>query len=326
MLPVMNNINSPRKTMSVTFICSWLVLIGCASFSFANPSEADDTSSDTGITAKATYLANEGLMVVQGDTKILFDPLFRNGYGSYQMLPESMEKALYAGEAPFDGVDAVFISHHHGDHFSPADILKLLIEQPDIRLYAPAQAVLALKVVDKDQNEAVFERVTAVDLNYRDEPVTLKMESLLIEAVRIPHSGWPTGRLDVENISWRVTLNTNTTVLHMGDADPNDTHFRRDVEYWDKAHVNMAFPPYWFFDSRDGLLILRKRIKADHEVGVHVPVIMPSDPARRPPKFREKDLFTKPGEARAMQIFVPADTTAHTPASVDQGGEDQDNE
>lgn len=29
----------------------------------------------------AYYMANEGLMVVHGDTKILFDPLFRNSYG-----------------------------------------------------------------------------------------------------------------------------------------------------------------------------------------------------------------------------------------------------
>lgn len=34
----------------------------------------------------ARYLANEGVMVVQGDTKVVFDPLFRNGYGRYQLL------------------------------------------------------------------------------------------------------------------------------------------------------------------------------------------------------------------------------------------------
>ena len=53
--------------------------------------------------ASAQYLANEGLMVVHGETKVVFDPLFRNGYGQYQLLPKPMEEALFAGEAPFDG-------------------------------------------------------------------------------------------------------------------------------------------------------------------------------------------------------------------------------
>ena len=153
----------------------------------------------------ARYMANEGLMVVQGETKVVFDPLFRNGYGQYQLLPKEMEDALFAGEPPFDGIDAVFVSHYHGDHFSPVDMLRLLVEQPDIRLYAPAQAVTVLRSIAGEQDEKVLDRVKAVELAYKDAPVTLEMEGLIIEAVRIPHSGWPTGRLDVENISWRVT-------------------------------------------------------------------------------------------------------------------------
>ena len=42
---------------------------------------------------------------------------------------------------------------------------------------------------------------------------------LLVEAVRIPHSGWPDHRADVENIVFRVTLDKETTVMHFGDAD-----------------------------------------------------------------------------------------------------------
>jgi len=250
--------------------------------------------------ASAQYLANEGLMVVRGETKVLFDPLFRNGYGHYQLLPRPMEEALFAGAPPFDGIDAVFISHHHGDHFSPADILRLLKVQPDIHVYAPSQAVAGLREVAGEQDEKVFQRVTAVDLAYQDEPVLLKKEGLLIEAVRIPHSGWPTSRLDIENISWRVTLNETTTVLHMGDADPNDIHFERDAAYWDKTHVHMAFPPYWFFGSVGGREILKNRLKPGHSVGVHVPVSIPTDPALRPVELRDYDLFTRPGESRGI--------------------------
>ena len=248
----------------------------------------------------AQYMANEGLMVVNGDTKVVFDPLFRNSYGQYQLLPKSMEEALFAGEPPFDGLDAVFVSHFHGDHFSPEDMLRLLKLQPGIHLYAPLQAVKGLRAVAGEQNESLFKRVTSVELAYKDAPVTLEMEGLLIEAVRIPHSGWPTGRLDVENISWRVTLNETTTVLHMGDADPNDVHFERDAAYWDRGHTHMAFPPYWFFSSTGGNAILEHRIKVDHSVGVHVPVSVPAESSQRPVELRGYDLFTQPGETRVI--------------------------
>ena len=288
------------KHMNKKLLLPMVPLLFSAGIAFAQIPGSDTT------TSTAQYLANEGLMVVHGETKVVFDPLFRNSYGQYQLLPKPMEEALFAGTPPFDGIDAVFISHYHGDHFSPEDILRLLKGQLGIRLYAPLQAVTGLRSVAGEQDGPVLDRVTAVDLAYKDAPIALEMEGLVIEAVRIPHSGWPTGRLDVENISWRVTLNETTTVLHMGDADPNDVHFERDAAYWDKGHTHMAFPPYWFFMSPGGRGILKTRVKADHNVGVHVPVSVPADSARRPVELRGYDLFTEPGESRE----IPAATAS----------------
>lgn len=273
-----------------------LLLIAVVALAKAPPAHTPSSS--------VQYMANEGLMVVQGETKVVFDPLFRNSYGQYQLLPKEMEKALFAGQPPFDGIDAIFVSHYHGDHFSPADILRLLKQQPDIQLYAPAQAVKGLRSVANTGDETIFDRVVVVELAYKDSPVTLKMEGLIIEAVRIPHSGWPDGRLDVENISWRVTLNESTTVLHMGDADANDVHFARDADYWNKRHTHIAFPPYWFFASTSGRGIMENRIKPGHSVGVHVPVSMPKSQSQRPRQYRDYDLFTEPGEKRDIPVSV----------------------
>ena len=247
-----------------------------------------------------TYLANEGLLVERGDTKILIDPLFRINFGYYQLLPESMEDALFEGQPPFDGVDAIFISHHHADHFSAPDMMRLLSVRPDIKLYAPKQAAAAMRAFANEYDEIVFERVVPIELAYKDAPITLEMEGLLIEVVRIPHSGWPRRVTDVENLSYRVTLDGATTVLHMGDADPNDVHFARDADYWAKTHTHMAFPPIWFFDSPAGQDIVENRISPDHSVGVHVPVEVPDDPAKWPVQYRGFDLFTEPGQTRTI--------------------------
>ncbi len=267
-----------------------LILCCVSTFSFAQQDEPE-----------AFYLANEGVMVTDGDTKILFDPLFPDSYGQYLLVPEAIKAALFAGEAPFVDVDAIFVSHYHGDHFSPDQVLALMKAQPQIQLYAPAQAVIAMRTEATAEEAMVFERVNSVSLEYKDTPVTLNMQNLLVEAVRIPHSGWPTGRLDVENIVWCVTINDGTTVLHMGDADPNDVHFASDAAYWNRNTPNMAFPPYWFFSSNSGRQILQDRIKTGSSVGIHVPYTIPSDPIRRPRELRGADIFTQSGETRTIR-------------------------
>lgn len=246
-------------------------------------------------------MANEGVMVTDGETKVLFDPLYPESYGQYLLVPSEMREALFAGAAPFQDVDAIFVSHFHGDHFSAEDLLSLMQNQTGIALYAPQQAVLEMRAIAGPDEQDVFSRVNAVSLQYGDAPVTMTMDNLMVEAVRIPHSGWPTGRVNVENIVWRVTLNDNTMVVHMGDADPNDEHFALDPEYWNRASPDMAFPPYWFFASDAGKNILQNRVSARNNIGVHVPQQIPGNPLLRPLELRDADLFTRPTETREIK-------------------------
>jgi len=236
-------------------------------------------------------------MVTHEDTKILFDPLFTNGYGQYQMVPDTMRDAIFAGEAPYDGVDAVFISHHHGDHFSAEEVLRLLRSQPGITLYAPAQAVSAIQQISTAEDSSVLERLVGLDLDYGDAPVSIDAANLTVEAVHIPHSGWPTARTDVQNIAFRITLDDASTVLHLGDADARGLHFAADEEYWEERTVNLALPPYWFFGSEDGIEILEERLDIAVSIGIHVPDKF-SDPANVPEALRTRILFTQPGEGR----------------------------
>lgn len=243
------------------------------------------------------YLANEGVMVTHADTRILFDPLYRNGFNTYQMVPDEIRTALLAGEPPYDGVDAVFISHYHGDHFSAEDVLELLKANEGIRLYAPAQAVEGLREIAAKEDAAIFDRVVGLDLEYGDTPVSMRTDDLLIEAVFIPHAGWPTARTDVQNIAFRVTLADQSTVLHLGDADARMVHFNTDADYWEQRTIDLAMPPYWFFESADGIELLDYRMTVLNAVGIHVPAKF-ATATNVPPELRLYDLFTHPGEGR----------------------------
>lgn len=269
----------------------------------------------------ATYLANESVLVSNGHSKVLFDPFFHNNYGQYQLVPAETLKQVFAGQAPFDNIDAIVISHAHGDHFAADEVLRYLSLYPSTKLIAPQQAINELTALDGA--EKISSQLYPVKLAFNQAPQQIALGELIFEGVRIPHAGWP-GRADIENIVFRVTLpnieepnsknlndkarsetrsasETNNsqkesiTVMHMGDADANDDHYLPFKAHWQSRETDMAFPPYWFFYQLEGNYILEELINAKQHVGVHVPMKVPK-------RLQEsgKDYFSEPGEQRSV--------------------------
>ncbi len=271
------------------------LLMLCALLSL-NLTMAIAQSNTTAAQAKARYLGNEGVMVSHSGIKILFDPFFHNSFNHYQLVPKSIHNAIMNGAEPYDNIDAIFISHAHEDHFSAVDMLKFLQAHPKAKLIAPKQAIDELSRL---KSHSIMSQVTAVSLAYGDKPWTRQFGDLLVEAVRIPHAGWPDpARTAVENMVFRVTLKNlplaqEVTVMHMGDADPNDKHFKPYKNHWMKQQTDTAFPPYWFFLSPQGNQILETRINARRHVGVHVPIKVPQQL-----RASGKDYLSVPGDVR----------------------------
>lgn len=250
---------------------------------------------------RAHYLANSGVMIARGDTKVLFDPFFRSDFGRYDRVPDAMEAAIFEGAPPWDGIDAMFISHHHGDHFDPAVVMKFLHRWPSVRLYAPQQAVSAMLALDKAHSESVLNRIHGLKLE-RDSPaVRLSMDGLLVEAVRIAHAGWPSRHANVENIAFRVTLDSATTVMHLGDADSGHEHYAMHETHLQERETDLAMVPIWLLLSDKGRYVLDKHIDADHEIGVHAHKSVPDAIEDRPAEFEGLDVFTEPGEIRHFE-------------------------
>jgi L-ascorbate metabolism protein UlaG (beta-lactamase superfamily) len=252
--------------------------------------------------SRAHYLGNEAVMVEHGETKILFDPLFRDDFDEFELVPPDIEHALLAGKPPWDGIDAVFVSHSHEDHYDPAMMLSYLRMHSTVELYAPTQAVDGLREVAAASDSSLFDRVHGLPLAYGDAPIRLDMHGLLIEAVHMPHSGWPERNLDTDNISFRVTLNGITTVSHLGDADADVVHFEKTAGHWEQRRSQLAMPPYWHFRTQERRDTLIPRLHADHAIGVHVRKAIPDEPSERPIELQGVDLFTRPGETRDIPV------------------------
>jgi L-ascorbate metabolism protein UlaG (beta-lactamase superfamily) len=276
--------NLPRH-----FLCVALVALSVGA-------NADDSHE-----VHAHYLANAGVMVAKGDAKILFDPFFRNDYGVYDLVPPDLEAAVFAGSAPWDDVDAVFISHHHDDHFDPALVVAYLQKWPLVELYGPQQAVDALINSTAEADQQLLNRVHGLGEDDGGDSMEIKAHGMVIEAVQIPHAGWPSRHTAVHNIAFRVTLDSDTTVVHLGDADKGREHYEPHREYWQARTPLLAFAPVWLLLTDPGRFVLEEFVNADHTIGIHVFSRVPDDPDDRPPEFEGLDIFTQPGEIRDIE-------------------------
>ncbi len=234
-------------------------------------------------------------MVEYGASKALFDPFFHSHFDTYSLVPSEIREKIFAKEKPFDKVNAIFVSHAHGDHFSDTDTLKYLSANPNVALIAPQQAI------DMMKKHAEFSQLKnsmiALDLAFKDPAKNFQVLNFEVEAVRIPHAGWP-ARADIHNMVYRVSAN-NATVMHMGDADPNKDHYLKHQAVWNEKITQLAFPPYWFYFSQEGNEILDKILNIEKSIGIHVPVKVPTGL-----NDSGKDYFSIPGEARIIKNSV----------------------
>ena len=248
--------------------------------------------------AQAQYLGNEGVLITHGDDKVLFDAFYAKTHGLYVLVPEAVRADLIAGRPPYDGIDALFISHVHGDHFSPEPTLAYLRAQPQVRLFASRQVIDVLTAMAGDEDGPLLERLTAFDVKPGDPPETARVGDIHLDVAAIPHSGGAR-MAHIRNLAFRATLGDWPTVLHLGDAATDEAHFAPLQSHWDAKHTDTAFPPYWFLGDEEGREILKTRIKADQVIGIHVP----AKAIGHGDGWREQaggDLFTDPGETRRI--------------------------
>lgn len=240
------------------------------------------------------YLGNTALLVSHGQTQVLFDPFFHQHFGQYQLVPEKFRSAIFKGEGAFDSVDVVFISHAHDDHFDAIDLMRYLESHDQVKLVAPRQAVNELEAMEN--YKVVADRIHAIDLNLGDQPESFNLNGVDVDVVRIPHAGWPK-RAHVSNLVYRVTLDESVTVMHMGDADPNDEHFKPWKDHWQAQITDETYPPYWFMLTESGQRILAERINTKNAVGVHVP-----EPLTKSLSNSSSKYFNQPGQKHTIQL------------------------
>ena len=133
------------------------------------------------------YLGNEGLLSSAGPTKVLFDAFYSNGFNSFVLVPEDITRPLMSATGPFGVIDALFVSHVHGDHFSPEPALDFLRRHPQVPVFGSHQVAEALAEVATEQDSALLEQLVIFDILPGEPPVSVTLGELQIDVAAIPH-------------------------------------------------------------------------------------------------------------------------------------------
>jgi L-ascorbate metabolism protein UlaG (beta-lactamase superfamily) len=217
-----------------------------------------------GAAVEVTYIANEGVLLAAGDTRVLIDGLHRQYRPAYPFLPEPYREQIETAQAPFDGIDLILVSHMHLDHFHAESVVRHLLANTTAALVSSEQVAGELRA--HPDYSSVSARVRGIELPLRQK-MAVRAGGVDVELLGIGHGS---GRhATIQNLGHIVTL-AGRKLLHIGDATTEDPGIFDALDL-DRAGIDVAFLPVWFLTSDEGAAIVRQHIKPKHIVAVHMP-------------------------------------------------------
>jgi len=257
-------INRKRNIVSglMKYFITWFWMAGVLIIGAGENSILPDTST-ADLKTTITYVGNQGILIENGDMKVLIDGLHREYKPAYQHLSDNQLEDAVKGKPPFDNIDVILVSHIHRDHFHAETVGKYLQQNDGTVLIGSSQMADSLKEQFVDYSK-ISSRVRSVTPSPGSrEPISAG--GIEIEVMGLRHTN---SRFDwVENLGFLVKLG-DERILHVGDASMSPEQF--SMLEISTSDVDIACLPFWFFIYGSGQQVIRDEIQPARLIALHI--------------------------------------------------------
>lgn len=222
-------------------------------------------------TLEITYVANTGFLIKVGNTKILIDALFSNGY-IYPSPSADVRNQLGNALPPFDNCNLVLTSHSDPDHCDPALIVNHLTNNPAV---IGVVSRFTRDEIRNSQNLAsVNSRLLAITPNLYSS-IDTTLNNIRIKVMRLRHGDSDGSE---ENIGFLIKVG-GFTIFHAGDSNgylnEGNTGKTPLEEYksmgLENENIDVAIVGKWFLweNTSAGIEIVKQCLKPRNLVLCH---------------------------------------------------------
>lgn len=214
------------------------------------------------VALEITYLQNDGVLISDGENRVLVDALINLGTNSgWVSLGSSEQAKLVNARAPYNRVDVVLATHNHGDHHSPTTLLTYLAANSGAKFLAPPQITNGLASSSQIVRKSItkFTRATETINGIRVDIFHLRH----FDAFGNDFSG-------VENYGYLLYLD-GYKVLHLGDVDMSSENF--DALGLETENIDVVLIPTFVQSVHLGAsqkAVMATRIDPQTIIGLHL--------------------------------------------------------
>jgi len=211
-----------------------------------------------------TQLANQGVMITDGETRILIDALVVEPYSVYGGLPEDVRPMFDNLTGPFSAIDLVLISHRHHEHNQPAYACQFMQKSGQSRLKTSEQVIGLMRERCRDL-VTTDPRVEVIDPLHAS-PVVFEVKGAKVTVFPLSHGTQSYAR--IENFGHLIEMG-GVRILHIGDAAMSAEDFA--LAGLDSVDIDVALVPFWFFQPGPGGEVVNRFLGASRKIAVHIP-------------------------------------------------------
>ncbi|HET6591380.1 MAG TPA: MBL fold metallo-hydrolase [Xanthomonadales bacterium] len=211
-----------------------------------------------------TKLANAGVIIADGETRVMIDGMVVEPYSVYGSLPPEAIPSFNQALAEFAGIDMALVSHRHHEHNQPEFACGFMQASRSTVLYTSGQ-VIGLMREKCRQFMTTSPRVHEIDPQY-GAPRVIEAPGLKVTVFPLSHGTRKDAR--IQNFGHLVEMG-GTSVLHVGDAAMNPEDFERAG--LGQRKVDVALIPFLYFQPGPGAELVRRYLDATLKIAVHIP-------------------------------------------------------